>query len=70
MLSEGVYKTVEQKREEGCVRQTQQTVHRKLQGSKGDIALEYKVVDNPIKLSEKDWDSVVAVCAYHEYMNT
>lgn len=61
MLSEGVYKTVEQKREEGCVRQTQQTVHRKLQGSKGDIALEYKVVDNPIKLSEKDWDSVVAV---------
>jgi parafibromin len=42
-------------------RVTEQTITRKLPGS--NTLLEYKVIDNPNKLAEEDWASVVAIFA-------
>ena len=61
MLADNVYIPLEEARARGMERVTEQTISRKIPGSRVD--LKYKVIDNPVKLANDDWNSVVAVFA-------
>lgn len=57
LLQELRYVTVEQKRSEGAKRDNEVL----LQRNKNGTTVPYRVIDNPSKLTQADWDRVVAV---------
>jgi len=61
MLADNCFLPLEEARALGMERVTEQTILRKIPGS--NISLPYKLIDNPTKLSDDDWKSVVAVFA-------
>ena len=61
MLQDNSYIPLEEARARGMERVTEQTILRKIPGS--NIELPYKLIDNPTKLADEEWKSVVAVFA-------
>ena len=61
MIAENSYISLEDARAKGLERISDQTIERKIPGSL-DV-LKYKIIDNPMKLADEDWNSVVAVFA-------
>jgi hypothetical protein len=61
MLADNSFIPLEQAKALGMERVSDQTILRKIPGSL--VELQYKIIDNPVKLAEADWSSVVAVFA-------
>uniref|UniRef100_UPI00358EDFD6 parafibromin n=1 Tax=Myxine glutinosa TaxID=7769 RepID=UPI00358EDFD6 len=55
----------DEKRRQGCVRETEVLIHRRREGAvpgaPSVVSVPYRVVDQPLKLGPQDWDRVVAV---------